>query len=184
MAELLTPRLKLRLMDSDDDKRLYRELYTSPEVMARIVAPLSAEAVDAAFERVRHHNRQDEPGHRFWTIAARDTGEALGLAALLREGGRAELGVMLLPAAWQRRVSTEAFTAVLPHAFGAMGLDLVDAQRPDDDHALVIDRLLAPFGFERGPATRPGCARWLLPRDRWTAAPTPAERLGITPPAE
>lgn len=183
MTELLTPRLRLRLMHGDDDACLYRALYTSPEVMAHIATPMTPEAADAAFARVCAHNARDTPGHRYWTIQARDTGELLGLTALTRDGSRAELGAMLLPAAWRRRVASEAFAVVLPHGFDVMGLDLIDAQRRASE-AVPGERLLAPFGFERGPSTRPDWVRWLLPRERLAARPVPAHRLGIAGVAE
>jgi hypothetical protein len=163
MAALVTDRLRLRLL-APRDAALFVGLYTDAAVMARIMPPLDVAAATRAFEAACRHNGRANPGHRHWAIEARDDGRGLGIAALLREGTRAELGVMLRPEAWNRRVSGEAFAALLPHAFEDPTLALIDAQRPDDDHALRIDRLLAPFGFIRGPATRPGCARWLLPR--------------------
>ncbi|WP_460831114.1 GNAT family N-acetyltransferase [Lysobacter humi (ex Lee et al. 2017)] len=159
---LLGPRLRLRPMDADD-RALYRALYTDADVMAAIAPPLTAEQAERVFSRMLAHDTRDRPGHRHWIVETH-AGERLGIAALLRDGPRAELGVMLLPSAWKRRVSTEAFELLLPHAFGPLGLELVDAQRPDDAHARVIDRLLTPFGFVRGAPTRPGGARWLLPR--------------------
>lgn len=162
-ATLESVRLRLRLIDARD-AALYRALYTSPEVMRHIAPPLGAQEADAAFERVCRHNARAEPGHRYWAIVDRSSDEGLGLAALHRQGARAELGVMLLPGAWSRGVSREAFSVLLPYAFAAMGLEQVDAERPDDGHALRIDRLLRPFGFERAPPTRRDHARWTVTR--------------------
>lgn len=57
-----------------------------------------------------------------------------------------------------------------------MGLALVYAQRPDDDHALIIDRLLGRFGFARTPdrVEDKTLCRWELPRARWLIRRAPA----------
>lgn len=174
MATMETARLRLRPMEARDEA-MFCHLYTDPDVMRRIVAPLSAEAATQSFQRACGHNAKDTPGHRFWAIdskpvdgAAMET--AIGMAALLRTGDRAELGVMLTNGWWNRGISSEAFVPLIDHAFLGMGLDLVYAQRPDDDHALIIDRLLGRFGFVRTPETapEPHLARWELPRATWS----------------
>ena len=166
---LETARLRLRLLDQRDE-RLFCHLYTDPDVMRRIVPPLSAEAAVASFDRACRHNRRDQPGHRFWAIEDKAVATGIGIAALLRGGDRAELGVMLRPEQWNRGVSSEAFVPLIDHAFLGMGLALVYAERPDDDHARVIDRLLGRFAFRRAPErAAPGQARWELPRSRWKA---------------
>jgi RimJ/RimL family protein N-acetyltransferase len=161
------------------DEAMFCHLYTDPDVMRRIVAPLSAEAALLSFQRACNHNAKDQPGHRFWAIdPKRDDGTAadaaIGMAALLRNGDSAELGVMLVHGWWNSGVSSEAFAPLLAHAFtghafNGMGLALVYAQRPDDDHALIIDKLLAKFGFVRTPdkVTDPSLCRWELPRASW-----------------
>ena len=60
---------------------------------------------------------------------------------------------------------------LIDHAFAGMNLVLVYAQRPDDDHALIIDRLLGRFGFVRTPdkVTDKTLCRWELPRAMWEA---------------
>jgi len=175
MAVLDTPRLRLRPMEARDEA-MFCHLYTDPDVMRRIVAPLSAEAALASFQRACGHNAKDTPGHRFWAIDDKETDIAIGMAALLRTGDSAELGVMLRNGWWNRGVSSEAFAPLLEHAFtehacNGMGLALVYAQRPDDDHALLIDRLLARFGFVRTPdkVTDKTLCRWELPRAEWQA---------------
>ena len=170
MAEpdLRTDCLRLRLIDSRDADT-YRALYTSPEVMRHVMPPLSVEAADAGFASVCRHNQRAAPGHRHWAIEDVSQGTALGLVALQRDGARAELGVLLLPHAWRRRVASEAFVPVLAYGFRTMGLAWIDAERADDPHARVIDRLLVPFGFERIPARSPGACRWALPVGRWSA---------------
>lgn len=171
MSALETARLRLRLLhEQQDDAALYAHLYTDPAVMARIAAPLPAEAAARAFHAACRHNRKAQPGHRVWAIEEKASAAGLGIAALLRSGERAELGVMLRPAQWNRGIASEAFVPLIDHAFLGMGLALVYAARPDDDHARLIDRLLDRFAFRRAPEhAAPGQARWELPRTRWKA---------------
>lgn len=171
-----TPRLALRLLQADGpgDEALYVHLYTDPDVMRRILAPLSPEAATRSFRAACRHNQRDTPGQRYWRIDWRGPDAApdgIGMAVLQRDGAAAELGVMLRHGWWNRGVSSEAFVFVIEHAFTQMGLDLVHAERRDDDHALIIDRLLDRFGFARAPerASAPGQCRWELPRSRWQA---------------
>ncbi|KQY54753.1 hypothetical protein ASD14_00745 [Lysobacter sp. Root494] len=181
MVVLETPRLRLRLMEARDEA-MFCHLYTDPDVMRRILPPLSAEAAAQSFARACKHNAKEAPGHRFWAIdymlddsRMLDDGKldgsaaAIGMAALLRSGDSAELGVMLRNGWWNRGISSEAFVPLLAHGFTGMNLSLIYAQRPDDDHALLIDRLLDRFGFVRTPdkvSDRSLC-RWELPRAVW-----------------
>lgn len=168
MAVLETPRLRLRLMEARDEA-MFCHLYTDPDVMRRILPPLSAEAATQSFQRACAHNEKAKPGHRFWAIDDKASEAAIGMAALLRTDDSAELGVMLVNSCWNRGISSEAFVPLIDHAFLGMGLELVYAQRPDDDHALIIDKLLDRFGFVRTPdkVTDPSLCRWELPRDTW-----------------
>jgi RimJ/RimL family protein N-acetyltransferase len=164
---LETVRLRLRPLVSGD-AALFTHLYTDGDVMRRILPPLSVDAAARVFERACRHTANSQPGHRYWTIEEKSTDAAIGIAALLRAGESAELGVMLRREAWQRGISSEAFVPLIDHAFLRMGLELITAQRPEDDHALIIDRLLGRFGFARVPERAgPGQARWELPRTRW-----------------
>ena len=170
MATMETDRLRLRPMEARDEA-MFCHLYTDPDVMRRIVAPLSAEGAARSFQRACSHNAKDQPGHRFWAIDDKDSATAIGMAALLRSADSAELGVMLRNGWWNRGVSSEAFVPLIEHAFLGMGLALVYAQRPDDDHARIIDRLLDRFGFVRTPdkVKDPALCRWELPRACWLA---------------
>jgi RimJ/RimL family protein N-acetyltransferase len=168
VSALETPRLRLRLLDAQDEA-LFCHLYTDPDVMRRILPPLSMEAAVGSFRHACRHNTRDTPGHRFWTIEDKASNASPGMAALLRSGDSAELGVMLRKGWWNQGISSEAFAPLLGHAFQGMGLLSIHAQRPDDEHARLIDRLLGRFGFERVPERAPpGQARWELPRIRWT----------------
>jgi RimJ/RimL family protein N-acetyltransferase len=165
---LETARLRLRLLDEtgDGDAALYTHLYTDATVMQWIASPLGHAVATAAFGRACRHNRATRPGHRSWRIDAREGGD-LGIAALLRDGDAAEIGVVLRAAAWGRGLAREALGAVLAHGFDAMQLALVYGERPDDARALLVDRMFAPLGLHRVPPPKAGTARWELPRARW-----------------
>jgi RimJ/RimL family protein N-acetyltransferase len=176
VADLDTPRLRLQLMeaDNDGDRALYCELYNDPLVMHRIAPPLGFDASMRGFGNACRHNRADAPGHRFWRVDDIASQSAIGLAALRREGARAEIGVMLFSEWWNRGICSEIFVALLKHGFEQAGLDAVTASSAEDEGLPVIERLLAPFGFVR---TRTGAAdgtgHWELPREAW-AAPKPS----------
>lgn len=159
------PVIDLRLLGAGD-RDLYHSLYSSSEVMRAIGPALATAEIDAQFERVLKHNQLGTPGHRAWAISERGGRERLGLASLLRDGGRAEFGVMLLPSAWRGGFLSATIAAFLPDAFGALGLDRIDVSRPDKRVA-AMDRLLLPFGFQRTVGLRPGEVGWTLPADRW-----------------
>lgn len=174
---LETGRLRLRLMEADNssDRSLYSDLYNDPAVMRRIAPVLGVDAAARGFDAACRHNRAQAPGHRFWRVDDTASQSPVGLAALRREGGRAEIGVMLFSQWWNKGVCSEIFVALLQHGFERAGLDTIDARSAEDDGLAVIERLLAPFGFIR---TRTGGAdgmgQWELPRAVWQARRSPA----------
>lgn len=172
MAVLETPRLRLRFLQAgnDSDHALYRDLYTDPVVMRRIADPLSNEAAARGFANACRYNGNDSPGHRFWRVDDIASQARVGLAALRRDGVRAEIGVMLFSEWWNRGVCSEVFVVLLRHAFTTLDVEAVDARSAEDDGLPIIERLLQPFGFIR---TRTGAAdgvgHWELPRAGWQA---------------
>jgi RimJ/RimL family protein N-acetyltransferase len=172
VAELETPRLRLRLMEagSGSDRSLYSDLYNDPAVMRRIAPLLGIEAAVRGFEAACRHNLAEAPGHRFWRVDDKASEYSVGLAALRRDGSRAEIGVMLFSQWWNKGVCGEVFVPLLEHGFERAGLEAIDARSAEDEGLPVIERLLAPFGFIR---TRTGAAdgvgQWELPRAVWEA---------------
>lgn len=172
MAELETPRLRLRLLRSDNgsDLTLYFDLYNDPAVMRRIAPQLGVEAAARGFDAACRHNLAEAPGHRFWRVDDTVSQSAVGLAALRRDGARAEIGVMLFSPWWNKGICSEIFVALLQHGFERAGLDAIDARSAEDDGLPVIERLLAPFGFTRTRAGAVGgVGQWELPRTVWEA---------------
>lgn len=181
MELLQTARFRLRPIQEDDphDRAVFCQLYTSPEVMAQVMPPLTRDAAGALFDRVVRWSKGARPGHRFWMIDfwmidGRAPGSPVGVAGFLRNGSEAEIGVLLRREWWNSGVSSETFVALIAHGFGPMALALISAERPDDDHARIIDRLLGRFGFRQTPerASAAGRCRWELPRSVWARRQT------------
>ena len=153
MDDFQTPRLRLRLLQPSDGA-LYCALYTDPGVMAQVGPPLSAEAAKRGFAVARRRNGDPGATERRWAVLGLDSGEAMGLLALLRDPrdpGNAELGVMLLPAAQGRGVARELNDAVVARAFapGGWGLHRVWARHAAGHGAAA--GALAASGFRPGP---------------------------------
>lgn len=168
-ATLLTPRLRLRLLDASEQAHaaLYRRLYTCPKTMAWIGPPLSSDEADSAFAIVCRHNARTAPGHRFWSVEERRSENPMGLVALQRQGHRAEFGVMVQAGRWQRGVASETLAALVSYAFERMELEAIDVQRADDEQGAVMHRLVSRFGFEPVDHPDPGMLAWSLQRCRW-----------------
>lgn len=165
---LLTSRLVLRLMKRNEaDAALYRALYTCPRVMAQIAPPLEHAAADAAFARVCLHNGRNQPGHRTWVVQRRSESTGLGIVALHRAGSEAELGLMLLPQAWNGHTSRAALEVVIAHGIDTLGLEVIKADCREGPNVRILSRLLVPLGFEPAQAARTGCAQWQLSATRW-----------------
>jgi RimJ/RimL family protein N-acetyltransferase len=181
---LETPRLRLRFLqsDNDSDHALYRDLYMDPAVMRRIADPLSSEAAARGFANACRHNGRDSPGHRFWRVDDMASQARVGLAALRRDGARAEIGVMLFSEWWNRGACSEIFVVLLQHAFTRLDVEAVDAQSAQDDGLPIIERLLQPFGFIRTQtATADGMGHWELPRAVWQATSSAGQSPASTP---
>lgn len=157
------PEVRIRLL-TGQDRALYRALYTCPEVMREIGPPLSEAELDVQFGRVVRHNGAERPGHRAWAILDSEGCGTLGLMTLFRDGNVAELGIMLRATARRRGFASASLRALLPIAFGELGLKCIVASRRAGEHAHVIDRLLLPLGFRRGEGLRPGDVGWQLTR--------------------
>ena len=165
-----TRRAWLRPLESGDEA-LYCRLYTDPEVMARIGAPLSPAVARRHFRAARRLNAVRPPREVRWAVRDAASGEGLGLLALV--GGPpgspdAELGFMLLPAAQGRGLARELVEAAARHAFGGdeAGPASLWARHAPSHGAVAA--ILAASGFRPGPALG-GSATWVLDRGHWRA---------------
>lgn len=173
---LATRRFRLRLMTAARDAALFQGLFGDPAVMRWIGPPLALDECVSALGRISRHNAMAAPGHRYWAIEDRSTGDGVGMVALVRSGVAAEFGIMLRPRWWRTGVGSEVVPALLDHGFGAMELAGVTVQRADDAQAEIMHRLLRKFGFERVGAVpaqdeTPTRCHWALARARWREWP-------------
>ncbi|TBR13276.1 MAG: N-acetyltransferase [Lysobacter sp.] len=151
----------------DAHEGLYRALYCCPRVMARIAPPLDEGAASRAFRAVVGANEADEPACRVWAVTERSTRRDVGIGALLHRAPDTEMGLMLLPAAWNARYSHEVIEALVTHAFDDLAIDRLSGMCQAGPNERMSRRLLCAQGFVDAPPDRPGTARWILDHDRW-----------------
>ena len=85
-----------------------------------------------------------------WGVARRETGDVIGTCTLHRidrTHRRAELGYIVKRELWGHGYAHEALTALLDHAFGAMGLHRLEADIDPRNEASI--RSVEKLGFKR-----------------------------------
>ncbi|HEY5613788.1 MAG TPA: GNAT family N-acetyltransferase [Lysobacter sp.] len=178
-----TPHLRLRPLKSGDEA-LYRQLYTDPEVMRHIGAPMTVEAARRSFRIACRVATRDGASAERWVVLELGSPAAIGLLGLIPgESGadEAEIGLMLLAERQRRSVAVAVIGAVADRLFHPLGEDAFDFQALQTRHApanVAAMRLMSRLGFLR----QPSCGldqtevRWRMPRDRWNAG---RERKGM-----
>jgi RimJ/RimL family protein N-acetyltransferase len=163
-------RVRGQLIDTSD-RALYLGLYTSPDVMAYIGPAMTAAAAAATFERALSHSYDPAARARYWRIVDADSGEAAGIAALVRRtqpAAHGELGIMLLPH-WQNRGL--GLSAVAGIAEGVIAqrwwreVDVLVLRHAVANSAAAY--LPVALGFEGRPDDGSGFAEWWLDRSIW-----------------
>jgi ribosomal-protein-alanine N-acetyltransferase len=165
MKTLRTTRLSLRPLDACD-ATLYRNLYVDPTLMRHIAEPLSPQS---AQDRFGSSLRQQSERRQQRIVVESASGIGIGLVALFRDGGSAEMGIMLLAAAHGRGFATEAMAAVRDHAFEQEGIELLWIRQHPSNAAVTT--MMQKLGFLPLPEIDPasGFRRWELDRQRWQA---------------
>ncbi|HVR81743.1 MAG TPA: GNAT family N-acetyltransferase [Luteimonas sp.] len=157
-----TPRLYLRPL-GEGDEALYCGLYTDPELMRHIAAPLSIEAAQRSFGTAC---RQQSPQKQRWIIAERGEDDGIGLLGLFADGEAAEIGVMLL-ANWQGRgYAAEAIAAMADRIFAAEAIRMLWTRHAPGNG--LATGLMHKLGFVCED-TEHAELRWHLPREQWLA---------------
>lgn len=170
MHPFQTPRLDVRPMATGDEA-LYCRLYSDPEVMRHIGAPLTAEAAARAFAAALRLAVQPDPRLRVWVLSERASEEGVGILALV---GRAseealELGAMFLPQGQGRGFCAEANSALLDRLFATTRVSLVWCGNSERNEAAISAR--TKLGFLESAPTAAGetGVRWQISRDLWLA---------------
>jgi RimJ/RimL family protein N-acetyltransferase len=165
-----TERVHGRLIE-ESDRGLYLDLHTSSEVMASIAAPLSASDAAAQFDLVLRANREPSAWARYWRLIDAASGEALGIAGLVRRAcapTRAEPGVMLLPNRQHRGLGVQALAGVVEGVVaGRWRLPIERLEVRYRAANASAARLPAALGFELLPPDRDGVVEGYLDRSFW-----------------
>ena len=144
MNQIVTERLLLRPLTSDDFETHYALVASDPQVTWQREA-LSREQAQAALEaRLQHW---DKHGFGMWAAIERATGRLLGHGGLQHlEGGLdVELGYYLGQPAWGRGLATELGRAALHYGFEDLLLkEIVAVVHPDNQ---VSQRVLTKLGL-------------------------------------
>ena len=167
-----TPRLHLRPL-GDGDEALYCQLYTDPELMRHIAAPMPIEAAQRSF---RAACKQQAPQPQRWIISERATHHDIGLLGLIRGEPGPEIGVMLLAHGHGRGYGGESMAGMVDQVFAAGAEQIICARQSVVDNPTVIRMMLA-LGFTPLPPTqaKPLGGEWELTREQWLARCVAAE---------
>lgn len=170
MRPFQTARLCARPMD-ETDASLYRELYTNPQVMRHIAAPLSRKAAERAFAAAMHQATRPDPRLRVWVLAEIQTRLRIGILALTGQasGARCEWGAMLLPPAQGRGFAVEAQSALLDQIFTDSRVDMIWSRNKRGN--LAADAVWRKLGFVEvgNEGCQDGSALSRMSRERWSA---------------
>jgi ribosomal-protein-alanine N-acetyltransferase len=161
-----TPRLHLRPL-GEADEALYCQLYTDPELMRHIAAPMSIEAAQRSF---RTACKQQLPQPQRWIISERATHSDIGLLGLIRGEPGPEIGVMLLAHGHGRGYGGESMAGMADRFFAAGTGQIICARQSAVDNPTVI-RMMLRLGYKPLPPTqaKPLGGEWELTRDQWLA---------------
>jgi RimJ/RimL family protein N-acetyltransferase len=175
MERIDTPRLCLRVMTAADED-LYCRLYTDPQVMRHLSAPLPWDVARRSFAIACRQAAERPMVRPWWVIGEAATRSDVGVIGLTREGAAAEMGIVLLPPSQGNGIGLEALAALARHAM-ASGLadEIWVCHSPGN---LAVARIAQRLGFRReSDGSGPDSCRWRGTRS--DAAPT-AERACVT----
>jgi [ribosomal protein S5]-alanine N-acetyltransferase len=156
---LTTPRLNLRPLREDDAQALFT-IWSDAEAM-RYFSLAAMKHLDEARNRIVSKLRTAVDGESLiCVIELQGTGEVLGDCALFHadeQCRRAEIGFSLLRRHWGNGYMSEATSALVEHAFGALRLRRIEADI--DPRNAASARVLERLGFVREGLLR---ERWLV----------------------
>jgi RimJ/RimL family protein N-acetyltransferase len=144
---IVTERLVLRAYRDDDLHQLHAVLYSDEAAMRLLGGPRDLAGTRAALERSM--NQQEQGGYSFWPVIERESGLLCGEAGLFplaAAGPDVALGYAFGSAYWGRGYATEAASAVVAEAFGALGMDHLVAITREANYG--SRRVLSKLGFE------------------------------------
>lgn len=156
---LHTERLTLRPIAAGDGPALFA-IFSDPEVVrywSRGVWTELAQAEEMIAAAVRDYD--DGSGLRYGIVITA-TGELIGVASLFafnRDNRRCDIGYVLASRYWGQGYVSEALVPVLEYAFGAIGMNRIEADI--DPRNIASSRVLEKLAFRR-EGTMP--ERWFV----------------------
>jgi RimJ/RimL family protein N-acetyltransferase len=148
LPTLDTPRLRLRTLAAEDVPALFA-IFKDPEAM-RYWSRTAMTRVEEAETLLRDIQSHADAETLFqWGIARREDDLVVGTCTLHRidrEHRRAELGYILRRDHWGHGFAHEALTALVNHAFGALGLHRLEADIDPRNTASI--RSVERLGFK------------------------------------
>jgi ribosomal-protein-alanine N-acetyltransferase len=165
MRVLDTLRLHLRPLGLSDEA-LYCRIYTDPELMRHVAAPLSAEAAQRSFRLACRGDMNRPRRWRLWVMSDATTHAETGLAGLVGDDDSAEIGAMLLAPYQDQGYALEALTTLVEYAFSELQLSGLWGHHPSANHR--SGRIMQRLGFLPVPPTVARFdLRWELSRSQW-----------------
>jgi ribosomal-protein-alanine N-acetyltransferase len=156
---LTTPRLILRPLCDEDAHALFA-IWSDADAMRYFSIPLMTH-IEQAADRISRAMERSAEGEAFiFALEMRATGEVLGDCALLhadKQCRRIEIGFSLNRGHWGNGYMTEAASALIEHAFGALNMRRIEADI--DPRNVASARLLERLGFVREGLLR---ERWMV----------------------
>jgi len=142
-----SPRLRIRLVESADIADLLE--VNGDEEVTRFLPYAAWRSLDDGEAWLARMNGLNAAGTGLqFVIVEKASGRAIGTLLLFRHdeaSARAEIGYVMGRAQWGRGLTHEALTALIGYAFGAGGLNRIEANVDPDN--VASNRLLLKLGF-------------------------------------
>lgn len=183
---LETQRLIIRnWRDDRQDRALFHEINSNPEVMAFFPRQRTREESDRVFDNMR--GRIAETGYGFYALALKENDQPIGFCGLHRpdpvpilKADAIEIGWRLAPSFWGQGYVTEAGKALLAYGFEARSLPEIASFAVAKNHRsiAVMQRLgmrqVGSFDHPIVPDDTPHLKRhvlYVLTAEEWRAQP-------------
>lgn len=143
------------------DRDVYVQLYTDPQVMRYIGAPLKAEVAAASFDKALALQQSQSVFAPRWVLLDAGVNRKCGLLGLFADDDShaAEIGLMLLPSAQGRGFAGDAIGAMVATVFAKPWVRSLWARHAPGNHAMAA--VLRSTGFQMEYETELEC-RWRL----------------------
>jgi len=163
MQSFDTPRLHLRPL-GEGDELLYCQMYTDPELMRYIAAPMTVDAAQRSFGVAL---KQQGGARMIWVIEVRDSGSECGILGVVSKDDAAEVGVILFAEAQARGFAAEVIAAIADILFQSTAIRRLWTRHAAANGPMSV--LMRKLGFE--PLTTDdlpaGELRWQITCERW-----------------